>query len=330
MFIFRGDQHNRANSYSKGTKNVIEWENNSQSLLEHNLTYPYSKDDIIFDLGDVYNKAQNNGTINRYVNSQYKILSERVKKIFIIDGNHDGSKYSGSALLNIDIYDNVEVILKVTDLEVEGKRILFCPYIEGLLLNGPYEDYIRENYEGQHFDFVLGHAALRISKVFDMSYLDIENCGVTFDHAIFGDIHKPLDEGKLHSIGSLWACNKSEVYENRFMTYDGELKSSPIKSLSCMKFETLDYDESFDSLELDPFKFYIVKIECKRSEKFKVEEEIRAKIPKNLYEMEFIYEQEEVEVIESYESDSDIEKQFFKENEFSKKVIEKVNQYRGA
>jgi len=334
VYLF-GDIHLRSNSEEDG--NVIEWEENAKRFLKFLETIPFTKDDVVIQEGDLYHKALARVSVHKYANQLCRFFSDRVSCFFVIHGNHEISSTSGSNLDAIDTFLNVTILRDFRILTDHFNTYLICPYVPGVQFGGAYEKLLTEFLQKEgvaEVDFVLGHGALRHSKVMNMPFLDFTKVPLKFKKAIFGDIHAPSEEGNEISIGSTWSGNKGELYKFRYITINdaGVLTSVPFpEDMSCrFRFLTYEQGKGFnqDPSTLPSHDFKVVKVICRREEKFLLEKEIRAKISKNLYELSFDFiEEVKTQKIEAA-SEEALEKSFFEENKYSEPVVALFHKYR--
>ena len=108
-----------------------------QNRFYDELFFPYLKDnniDTLIHLGDVVDRRKfiNHNTAHNFKKVFWDKLDELNIKTYIIIGNHD-TYYKNTnevnALQNLDISKNTEVFTKATELEFDGLKVLFIPWI---------------------------------------------------------------------------------------------------------------------------------------------------------------------------------------------------------
>ncbi len=105
----------------------------------------YNNETILF-LGDLYDSSSPHGDIEEFIASWLK----QFKEVHIITGNHDYSKKSGNALLQLRQHPNISVYTDITEIIIEEKKCLLLPFKYGN---------IKEEYESLTgtYDYIFTH-----------------------------------------------------------------------------------------------------------------------------------------------------------------------------
>ena len=318
----------------KNSTEDIDWGYNQKGLLQFVKDINFTKEDTFIQLGDFSDKPFLNGGSNKNAGKVIQYLSDKCKEVYLLVGNHDHSKFSKYFLDTVDLYDNVKVIKDIGCYIINDKQILFLPYIEGLSVGGKYEEKVNEYLQSRDIcqvTYILSHNFFKYNTIMDSPYLDLDLLNVKFESCIQGHVHKfeEFKNGDRPSdicIGSILPWRKDEINNKQvYIKINGDIGFNIIDTKYFSQFVKIDWNGDYVSV-LDK-DFVIVKCKCKKEEKYTTEQEIRKKYPKNLYEIE--WEFEEVEKIEKIEvkSDDELVEKFFEENKYSKDVKDLFGEY---
>lgn len=121
-----GDLHFRltlpyATAFEDGRKK--EWEDVKNTIIEAS-----KKCDRVIFLGDIFNLRHNHSSVIKEFIEFLRNLGE--KQLYMISGNHDlyGKQTSIDFIQKME-HPNWHVYTKITDIEIEGKKITFLPYM---------------------------------------------------------------------------------------------------------------------------------------------------------------------------------------------------------
>jgi len=317
-----GDLHIKKNNES------INWEANAIALLEYFKSVSFTKEDVLVFTGDVSDTSKNSGHINKLILQIFQYLSSQVNHIYVIPGNHETSLSNGTALRLLLVIENLTLFETFGHAIIDDKLMLFAPSIEGLTFNGRYEEKMNKYCEDNSLTDVFciyGHAATNFSKMFNMSYLDIELLSFNFQYMIMGDIHKAdkwvTGNRVIISTGSFWPDDKGERnYDFSYSVFEGNIfKTVPIPKGLFYGFENVNYKDLV-AFAFKPKTFYCVSVLCKKEEKSTIEKEIKKVINRNLYDITYSYIDDVKEEMSILKTDNDVLNFYFKENPCSKNV----------
>lgn len=166
--------------------------------------------DNVFFLGDLYNKALNDGATVKIVYDIVSSIAEACNNVYILTGNHDLiqsyeriERKTNNALVSLGSIKNVQIISETPKEVVTDSASYFCmPYLSGLLsTEAAYNKY---KYPDKQFDYALGHWTIDGT----MKHISgVDASKIPAKQIICGHIHKRTDPRYL---GSIWPCDRSQ------------------------------------------------------------------------------------------------------------------------
>lgn len=173
----------------------------------------YKEGDILVHLGDVYDNRSTVGlnTICDTINI-FNELSGIFNDIRIIVGNHDIYNKSSNDITSIRIIEripNIKVYDKPVVEEIDGKKILFHPWVNNI------EDE-RELLASVNVDYIFGHldvngCSLNEKGSRSMSANSVDSKDFKESLVYAGHIHKKQDYKKVHYVGSPYQMKRGEI-----------------------------------------------------------------------------------------------------------------------
>lgn len=314
----------------KDNKEDLGWGYNHTGLLKFFESLPLTKNDIVIQVGDFFDKTMHKGYTNKSAIAAVQYLANKASMVFIIDGNHDCSKYSGSNLDTLALSDNVHIIKDIFATRTvmpDAGMFLFLPYIEGLNPGGKYEEKVNEYLAENNIagvDYIIGHHFFKENTVMDNPYLDLDKLNVEYAYCFMGHNHKfQKISDKKYCTGAICPDTKGEKdYEYNYLVIgENGVEIKPVPLDCFLQFIGVDWGDPEANIDFNK-TFVLVRAACKKEEKYLLEQEIRKKYPKNLYEIDFIFEEEEKTEKIDVKSDDDLVELFFKENEYTKSVTD--------
>lgn len=226
----------------------------NQVLFIKNQLVPYlEKNNIkyMFILGDLFDNRNN--TNNKIMNIVYMLFKKFLSKykIYIIVGNHD-CYYNSSVNVNsvkyLSALPNVDVVDKITELELYNQKIIMVPWITN------HSDFIRD-FTNRKCDICLGHfniSGFKFNKYrssndgLSANFLG-ERCKIVFSGHFHIRSKQKFKGCDIIYIGSPYQLTRNDINENRgFVTYDFDTsKYEFIDNETSMKFIKLTFPESF-------------------------------------------------------------------------------------
>lgn len=140
--------------------------NGNQNVLENQLNFfklqlfPYMKENninTIIQLGDLMdNRNKVSVNVMYYLrNDFFNYMKDNNITLYTIIGNHDiyhkDTRKINSLLLFDDIYDNFNVVNDIQTIEIDGKKLLFVPWVLPDEQHN-FENYLDVNYIFGHFE----------------------------------------------------------------------------------------------------------------------------------------------------------------------------------
>jgi DNA repair exonuclease SbcCD nuclease subunit len=314
---FFGDMHFKEDS------DRIKWSEDNTEYLKMFQEIPFEKDDIVFFAGDIFDKTKHKGDVNRAVLDFFIDLSGRVQSIYVIQGNHELSKYSGS---NLDILINAALpnVHIISDIEVftdsGGKKVLGVPHrIE--------RDWDKVYSMDENVDYVISHTFQKENTMFGSYGLD--SSLFKFEYNYFFSGHNHLFEkihDKSYCLGSLKPLDPGEQgYDFKYIIIENEVLSEVKIDISRFyHFKFFEYDIDPDP-EYNPKELLYIYITCSKDDMLPIMENIR-KSYKNVYYSEWKLKEEELTNI-NVTTDENLITSFFKTKEYSKEVVDTFQSY---
>lgn len=216
-----GDIHFRDDHsyFSKASEDFLRWFQNWGRN---------TKENTLILAGDLVESSLLSGNVAEYLERLAKYSN--FNSIHICVGNHDKRKYHNDDQLAYEFYKNkvnIHIYEKPTEVDIEGKKVLFLPYFVGLnCLGKTMREYYGEIYNNKNFsndyDLVVGHFCGE-----DASYFGGSDCVPNLDKIntkklVLGHIHTRGMNPSVY-IGSVFACKKNENDNTRSaLVLDGD------------------------------------------------------------------------------------------------------------
>jgi hypothetical protein len=324
VYVF-GDFHGKDDVIG----NRLWWSYNCHTLKAFFQNIPFTKNDTVIQVGDLGDKTSHRGITNKLLGIAIKYLCEVCGEVILLQGNHDTSLYAGSYLRTFDLdYPNLKII---EDIEIY-KGMLFLPYIEGLRVNGKYEERVLSLIQETSAvpPLIFGHHFFEKNAIHDNPYIHEELLGVKNDYIfVQGHDHKFQEIDETHiCIGSMCPEDKSQAeYDFQYMTIaDGyDINFIKIDPKWFIQFKKVNLENLPTTKSKD---FYIVEVSCKESEQFMIEKTIRSKIKDNLYEIVWNYTDVEGSTERTTQvSDEDLVKEYMVESKVPAEVESECYHY---
>jgi len=318
--IILGDIHLR------DLEESVDWSYNHKGLLNFLTSLKIEKNDIVIQLGDFFDKPKHKGVTN-YVGLSAMGIMRNAKHVYVLQGNHDYTKYSGSNLSMFFGFENVTIIRDILNIKINDLgNCLFLPHIEGLTLNGKYEEKINSLISNDQ-DYIFGHHFFKENSIFDTPYLNTDLLKLKYKYFFQGHVHNFEKLGSNnYCIGSVSQCNKGERNQSKYYLeiIDNEIITKEIDKSKFSQFIEVEWGNEKDIEEKD---FVLLSCSCKKEEKNLIEQEIRKKYANNLYFIDWKFEGEDKNELVEISSEDDLINKFFKENKFSSSVKDLVYSY---
>lgn len=200
---FLGDIHFRADKdhFMKAYEAFLSWFANWEENNENN---------HLVLAGDIVHTANNGGIVIRYL--ERFLGASKFKTLHIVVGNHDKKILANKWQVAYDFYresENVFIYEEETLAEIEGQKILMCPYFLGVDKNGKTmkDAYSTISERYKNLDAVVGHFGDPSSSFGDGPDC-IENLEKISCKKVIGHIHTRVTP-EMH-IGSVVAQSKAE------------------------------------------------------------------------------------------------------------------------
>lgn len=166
MIIHINDLHiKNQQPFLNGNRELFKW------LIEN------YKDETLIIGGDLWD------TSNPFAENEAEFIGyiKQFKQVFINVGNHDQSRRSGNSLLHLSHHDNITVFSKKAEIEIEGLKCLFLPYIhnmkeeyENIEWNGDYCFIHGENIEDSFGETGLILKGIKAEQIFSHIHMKKE------------------------------------------------------------------------------------------------------------------------------------------------------------
>ena len=217
--VITGDKHTRhKRPYYDSILKVMDWFVDSEWNHE---------DNIYVSLGDETEESINKGEINSIILNFYKSL--KMKKKYVLKGNHDYKNENGSNLEMLSIFPEVEVINEWQEINLEGIECLFLPYFYSLPNGDTMEDIYSSLRLDKEFDYAFGHIMdetkqfSKTSKICDLSNLKIKKRVFGHDHKFGGNYL-----GSMHPNSKTEINKKPHIYVIDIETGEGKAVEIPL------------------------------------------------------------------------------------------------------
>ena len=187
------------------------------------------KPDIIVIMGDVLDTHERIHTIP--LNKAYEFIDNmRIHtKVYILVGNHDMCSNQEFLTENhwmngLKKWNNVTIVDTVLDVEVEGLKFIFCPYVS----NGRFEEALNTNdfyiNNKNDINIIFAHQEFRGCKMGAIDSIDGDIWNILSPHVVSGHIHsKQSPQSNIYYTGSAMqhAFGESENNTIPLFTYTG-------------------------------------------------------------------------------------------------------------
>ena len=231
---------------------------NSQIRFITEQFVPYLKNnDIknIFWLGDVWDNRSSTNT--KILNSVYQLFEHHLQdfEIYILVGNHDcyyNSNIDVNSLKFLDKFDNVHLVEKITELSIDGKKIVMVPWVVDNV------EFVRE-FHKMSCDVCLGHF-----NILGFHFNKFKKSDDGIQGKMFGKCKKVFT-GHFHIrntqhwqgteiiyIGSPYQLTRNDIDENRgFTLLDlDNLEYEFIDNNTSLKYINLKFPEKFTKKQI--------------------------------------------------------------------------------
>jgi len=232
--------------------------------------FPYLQQNNInclVHLGDVVDRRKfiNHNTAHNFKKVFWDRLDDMGIETHIIIGNHD-TYYKNTnevnALQNLNISENAIVYTHATDVELDGLKILFIPWI----CDDNYVETMR-TIENSTATIAMGHLEV---KGFEMHNGHMNEQGLEkpmfkrFEKVMSGHLHKKSDDGHIYYLGAQYEMTWSDYNcPKGFHIFDTETRElSRVENPNRMfkKIIYNDKDRDYDDLDIKEFNHTFLKI----------------------------------------------------------------------
>lgn len=220
---------------------------------------PYLKQngiDHIFILGDLFDNRSSTNT--KVMNAVYDIFDKKLNsfKVWMIVGNHDcyfNSTVEINSLKFLEKFENVTLIEKMTQLEIDGKKIIMVPWITDNI------SFVREFAQKEKFDFCFGHFNIngfhfnKFKKSEDgIQGRIFSNCKKVFTGHFHIRNSQTILGSEIIYIGSPFQLTRNDIDENRgFVVLDTSTSEHTyVDNNVSLKYIKLKYPEKFTSSKI--------------------------------------------------------------------------------
>lgn len=173
----------------------------------------YKEGDILVHLGDVFDNRSTVGlnTICSALKIFHK-LSDLFKDIRIIVGNHDIYNKSSNDITSVKMLSdipNVRIYDKPVVEEIDGKKILFNPWVNDIETENELLNSVNVDYIFGHLDVSGCSLNNKGSRSMSANSIDSKNFKESVVYA--GHIHKKQDFKNTHYVGSPYQMKRGEI-----------------------------------------------------------------------------------------------------------------------
>ena len=187
-----------------------------QNRFYDELFFPYiieNKIDTLIHLGDVVDRRKfiNHNTAHNFKKVFWDKLDKLNIKTYVIIGNHD-TYYKNTnevnALQNLEISKNTEVFTKATELEFDGLKVLFIPWI-----CDDNETESVETIKNSTSPIAMGHLEIKGFEMHNGHYNDHgqeKAMFKRFEKVLSGHFHKKSDDGQIYYLGTQYEMTWSD------------------------------------------------------------------------------------------------------------------------
>lgn len=228
-----GDLHYQENWIKKKQVELFfEWLNSQDFIKEEK--------NIIL-LGDLFEiPTPSSSLVSFYLNLFLNVWKD--KYIYILQGNHDYN-LSTNSLDFFKSLNNIKIIKKSSEIEIENKKCLFLPYYS---YEGTDEIPMCEYYSSLkgEYDYIFGHIEDE-EQHFGDKFCNLINLK---GKRLFGHIHTPTIQKGGHYLGSCIKNSSTEKDDEKFLAIiKDDLKIQLIPTF--MIYETLEYGQEVNEKE---------------------------------------------------------------------------------
>ena len=250
--------------------------NDSPAFMEHQnkfyneLFFPYIKRNNIkclIHLGDVVDRRKfiNHNTAHNFKKVFWDRLDEMGIETHIIIGNHD-TYYKNTnevnALQNLNISQNAIVYTHATDVDIDGLKILFIPWI----CDDNEPESIR-TIANSTAGIAMGHLEI---KGFEMHSGHMNDHGyeksmfVKFEKVISGHFHKKSDDGHIYYLGTQYEMTWSDYNcPKGFHIFDTSTRELGRVENTNKMFKKITYNDkeiNYDKFDITPYDKCFIKL----------------------------------------------------------------------
>jgi hypothetical protein len=324
MIYMFGDVHFRED------KDKIVWSHNNQQITEFFKTLDLQKDDTCIFMGDVFDSTKHKGGVNEQALALFLYISSTGAKTWINTGNHETSIYSGNYLDTLNSVPNLFVAKEIMEVNLGMSKVLFIPHIEGTNMDAIHGE-LDSKFSSTEYDIVVGHHFFPWNALPNSPFLDLSNTKVQYKWWVMGHNHK--SETKLPNqicTGSMWPCSKDQQeYDFKYLAYGGgdTMGYHSLVDAGFSKFKHVLWEHPELMEEIVEKDFYIVHVQCKKEGKKDIQKAVQTYFPKNLYEIQWEFEEEEKTEVIEFRKEDELTKRFFEENPVSKDVAKTFEEF---
>ena len=241
-----------------------------QNKFYNDVFFPYLEEHNIktlIHLGDVVDRRKfiNHNTAHNFKKVFWDKLDKLNIKTYVIIGNHD-TYYKNTnevnALQNLEISKNTEVFTKATELEFDGLKVLFIPWI-----CDDNETESVETIKNSTSPIAMGHLEI---KGFEMHNGHMNEHGTEksvfkrFEKVMSGHFHKKSDDGHIYYLGTqyemTWSDYKCPKGFHIFDTQTRELSRIENHNTIFKKIIYNDKETNYDNLDITPYDKCFIKL----------------------------------------------------------------------
>ena len=227
----------------------------------------------VIHMGDAFDSRK--GIEFKSLDWAKRVVFEPLKKMGItmdlMVGNHDAYYKNTNSINAVELllkeYDNVITYSSATEVEIDGRKLLYIPWI--------CEDNEEETYElikSSTCECAMGHlelAGFRVSKQLVMDHGHASELYSKFTKVYSGHYHTRSDDGRIYYLGNPYEMFWSDAGDRRgFHIFDTEtLEHDPVDNPYTM-FHLITYDDEPASLfDARGYKDKIIKVVVKNKKR---------------------------------------------------------------
>jgi len=241
-----------------------------QNRFYDELFFPYiieNKIDTLIHLGDVVDRRKfiNHNTAHNFKKVFWDKLDKLNIKTYVIIGNHD-TYYKNTnevnALQNLEISKNTEVFTKATELEFDGLKVLFIPWI-----CDDNETESVETIKNSTSPIAMGHLEIKGFEMHNGHYNDHgqeKAMFKRFEKVLSGHFHKKSDDGQIYYLGTQYEMTWSDyMCPKGFHIFDTVDKTLERIVNPFTIFEKIYYDDTatdYSKIDVSQYKDKFIKL----------------------------------------------------------------------